>query len=281
VFPTATNTQLSAPITPGSPTETPIPPARDPNLPPEHYIMNRPIPSGYTDYADRTYAYGSTAGGTLRPHTGEEFRNPEGTPVVAVADGTIQYAGDDVSTIYGPNGSFYGNLIVLQVGGYAYNGQPVFGVYGHLSAIDVKTGDSVHAGQKIGAVGQTGIAIGPHLHFEVRVGDPLSYMTSTRNPDLWIRPYGGYGTVAGRVMDASGNYLRQVALTFHGIDMARYTWSYAGSENIPDEQWKENFTMGDLPFGWYTVTTRSATRDYSVDVFVHGGHTTWLDIILK
>jgi murein DD-endopeptidase MepM/ murein hydrolase activator NlpD len=243
--------------------------------------MNRPIPQGLVDYADRTYAYGSTAGNTLRPHTGEEFRNPEGTPVVAVGSGTIQYAGDDTSTVYGPAPNFYGNLIVLQLGGYTSNGEAVFGLYGHLSKIDVKAGDSVSAGQKLGEVGSTGVAIGPHLHFEVRVGDPLTYMTSTRNPDLWIKPYGGYGTVAGRVVDAAGNTLREVALTFHGRDMTRYTWSYAGDENIPDEQWKENFTLGDLPAGWYNVTTRSSTRDYSVDVFVHSGHTTWLNLVLN
>jgi murein DD-endopeptidase MepM/ murein hydrolase activator NlpD len=133
--------------------------------------MSRPIPNGYVDYTDRTYAYGSTAGGTYRPHTGEEFRNPEGTPVVAVADGTIQYAGDDIAAIYGPTPNFYGNLIVLALNGVTYQGKQVYGVYGHVSKIDVKSGDAVASGQKIGEVGQTGIAIGPHLHFEVRVGD--------------------------------------------------------------------------------------------------------------
>jgi len=280
-LPPSTPTQAIGPATPGDPTDTAVPPTRDPNLPPEHYVMSRPIPEGFVDYSDRTYAYGSTAGGTYRPHTGEEFRNPEGTPVVAVAAGTIQYAGTDASVIYGPDPNFYGNLIVLALGGISYEGKQVYAVYGHVSTMDVKTGDAVTAGQKLGEVGQTGIAIGPHLHFEVRVGDPMSYMTSTRNPDLWIRPYGGYGTVAGKVVDGSGSYLRQVALTFHGIDMIRYTWSYAGDENIPDEEWKENFSMGDLPAGWYTVTTRSSTKGYSVDVYVHPGHTTWLNLVLN
>jgi hypothetical protein len=105
-------------------------------------------------------------------------------------------------------------------------------------------------------------------------------MTSTRNPDLWISPYGGYGTLAGYVTDGSGNVLREVALTVKGIDATRYTWTYAGSENIPDDQWKENFTLGDLPSGWYTVTTRSGTKGYSYEVFIRSGRTTWLRIIL-
>jgi len=266
--------------TPGTATITPEPPTPDPSLPAEHYLMRRPIQAGGVDYCDRTYAYGSTSGGQYRPHTGQEFRNPEGTPVVAVGNATVYYAGDDTQTMFGPDTNFYGNLIVLQMTDYAQNGQPVFAVYGHLLRIDVQTGQNVATGDVIGAVGETGIAIGAHLHFEVRVGDPTSYATSTRNPDLWIRPYFGYGTLAGRVVNAQGVPLREVAITVKGSDLTRYTWSYAGDENIPDEQWKENFTLGDLPEGWHTVTTRGGSKLFSAEVYVRRGHTTWLNIEL-
>ncbi len=278
---TATDTpEIVVQTTPGTPTDTPEPPTLDPNLPAEHYVLIRPIQKGAVDYPDRTYAYGSTSGGTYRPHTGEEFRNPEGTPVVAVGNATVFYAGDDLQTLFGPDNAFYGNLIVLQMTDSNANGQPLYALYGHLSKIGVQIGQAVAVGNVIGEVGETGIAVGPHLHFEVRVGDPHSYTTSTRNPDLWIKPYFGYGTLAGKVVDSSGAYLRQVAITVKGIDMTRYTWSYAGDENIPDAQWKENFTLGDLPEGWYTVTTRGGSKLFSAEIYIHKGHTTWLEIQL-
>jgi murein DD-endopeptidase MepM/ murein hydrolase activator NlpD len=281
IVPTLAVTDTFVPqITPGTATLTPEPPTLDPGLPAEHYLMRRPIQEGGIDYCDRTYAYGSTSGGQYRPHTGQEFRNPEGTPVVAVGNATVYYAGDDTQTVFGPNTNFYGNLIVLQMTDFSQNGQPVFAVYGHLLRIDVQTGQNVAIGDVIGAVGQTGVAIGAHLHFEVRVGDPTSYTSSTRNPDLWIRPYPGYGTLTGRVVNAAGVPLREVALTVKGIDLTRYTWSYAGDENIPDEQWNENFTLGDLPEGWHTVTTRGGSKTFSAEVYIHKGHTTWLNIQL-
>jgi murein DD-endopeptidase MepM/ murein hydrolase activator NlpD len=273
-------TQATVPLVVGTATTTAIPPTHDPNLPADHYLLVRPIASDGTDYADRTYAYGATSGGQYRPHTGEEFRNPAGTPVLAVGNAIVQYAGTDESTIYGPQPNFYGNLIVLQMTDFSYDGQSVYALYGHLSEIQVQTGQTVARNDVIGLVGSSGVALGPHLHFEVRVGDPLSYFASTRNPDLWIRPYPGYGTLAGRVVDKGGSLLREVALTVHGIDMTRYTWSYAGDENISDSQWRENYTLGDLPEGWYTVTTRSGSHTYSADVYIENGHTTWLEIVL-
>jgi len=209
-----------------------------------------------------------------------DFFNPESTPVVAVANAIVEYAGTDWETIFGPQPSFYGNLIILRLSDYTYAGQPVFALYGHLSTISVQTGDVVPVGEVIGAVGGTGVANGgPHLHFEVRVGNPSDYFTSTRNPDLWIKPYYGYGTLAGRVINAQGAMLPEVAITVRGIDIPRYTWTYAGTENISDPEWGENFTLGDLPEGWYTVTTRSDRRTYSTEVYVRAGRTAWIEFI--
>jgi murein DD-endopeptidase MepM/ murein hydrolase activator NlpD len=249
-------------------------------LPADHYWLQRPVPSGYRDFIERTYAYGSTAGGLYRPHTGVEFFNPLGTPVVAVANATVYFAGTDHEALFGPQQDFYGNLIVLQLSDVVYNGQSVFAVYGHLSEVQVETGQSVPAGEGIGLVGGTGVANGgTHLHFEVRIGDPLGYFTSTRNPDLWIQPYPGYGTLAGRITDSSGMLLPNVSLTIRGDGAVRYTWTYAGAENIPDDAWGENFTYGDLPEGWYTVTTSSGSKTYREEIYIRSGQTTWLELV--
>ena len=97
-------------------------------------------------------------------HTGIDIGAPEGTPIKAMADGVVKRAEK------GDNGG-YGWLVVLD------HGEGVTTWYAHQSEISVAVGDKVQAGQKVGAAGATGRSTGPHLHFEVRVGntpiDPL------------------------------------------------------------------------------------------------------------
>ncbi|RZI94128.1 MAG: M23 family metallopeptidase [Variovorax sp.] len=94
-----------------------------------------------------------------RQHNGIDFAAPTGTAVRAVGDGTVEFAGQQ-------NG--YGNIIIIK----HRNNQET--VYAHLSRIDVKVGQSVSQSQFIGAVGATGWATGPHLHFEFRVNGEYS-----------------------------------------------------------------------------------------------------------
>lgn len=246
----------------------------------DHYWMQRPIGPEFRNYLDRTYPYGSTAGGRLRVHSGVEFQNPEGTPALAVANATVFYSGTDEATVVGPDAGFYGNVIILQLDNTSYGGQPVYALYGHLSAIDVQVGETVEAGQAIGAVGGTGIANGgAHLHFEVRVGDPMGYGTSTRNPDLWIGPYPGYGTLAGRISGPDGAPLPEVAIHIAGEDMPRYGSTYAEGEEVhADDEYGENFTYGDLPQGWYDISVNSGRKIYRERVYIEAGRTSWLEI---
>lgn len=103
-----------------------------------------------------------------RAHEGIDLPAPTGTPVVAAADGEVVYAGDGIRG--------YGNLVVVQHAG------DLLTVYAHNSALYVAQGQAVRAGERVAAVGQTGRASGPHLHFEVRQGqiprDPMSYLLS-------------------------------------------------------------------------------------------------------
>ncbi|WP_189185686.1 transglycosylase family protein [Streptomyces albiflavescens] len=101
-------------------------------------------------------------------HTGVDFPVPTGTSVKAVAAGQIVSAGW---------GGSFGYQVVIRHADGRYT------QYGHLSAISVKTGQSVVSGQRIGRSGSTGNSTGPHLHFEVRTGpgfgsdiDPVAYL---------------------------------------------------------------------------------------------------------
>lgn len=92
-----------------------------------------------------------------RPHRGVDYAAAAGTPVSATADGTV------VSAEY--HGA-YGKLVVIK----HRNGYQTY--YGHLSRIknDLRQGRQVNQGDVVGYVGSTGLASGPHLHYEIRQG---------------------------------------------------------------------------------------------------------------
>jgi murein DD-endopeptidase MepM/ murein hydrolase activator NlpD len=100
---------------------------------------------------------------TIRAHKGVDYAAPTGTPVKAAGDGTI--------TSFGRNGG-YGRVIEIKHGG-TYST-----LYAHLSKYGrgLKKGSKVKQGQTIGYVGMSGLATGPHLHYEFRVNGAV------RNP---------------------------------------------------------------------------------------------------
>jgi murein DD-endopeptidase MepM/ murein hydrolase activator NlpD len=98
-------------------------------------------------------------------HEGIDIGAAQGTPIRAAASGTVSFAGQM---------SGYGNVVIVQhAGGLATR-------YAHQSAMLVTAGQPVVAGEVIGAVGATGEATGPHLHFEVRLNgeavNPAPYL---------------------------------------------------------------------------------------------------------
>jgi len=189
---------------------------------PGHFLLARPIAPPGNSLIDASYRYGSTQRGKRVLHHGVEMENDLGTPVLAAANGVVVVAGDDQETAYGPQTNFYGQLVILK---HEFSGlaQPVFTLYGHLSQISVRVGQTVKVGQIIGQVGMTGWAIGYHLHFEVRLGE--NRYENTRNPELWLQPATGSslavapakndfsgsaitGAFAGRIVDSNGQPLR-------------------------------------------------------------------------
>lgn len=266
----------------GTPLATWTPPPPNPAAQiADHYVFSRPIADGATNWIDRTYPYGGTAGGRLEIHHGVEFVNPGGTPILAVEAGTVFYAGDDTSTVFGPYPNYYGHVVVVQHAVTTPDGRPVYSLYGHMDRFEVQTGQTVNRGQQLGTVGATGIAMGPHLHFEVRVGDPYNF-GATRNPELWIRPYPTFGTLAGRTLDAAGNRLYEVTIRAQSARITRYAFSYAGDEVNPDSVFGEHYTLGDLPADYYEISVTANGRvRYRQVVYVYPNRTTWLDIQLN
>ncbi len=103
-------------------------------------------------------------------HSGMDLAAPQGTAVAAPASGIVTFADSDLYLT--------GGTVVLD------HGQGVSSTFLHLSRIDVKVGDSIRQGETLGAVGSTGRATGPHLHwgmnwFDVRV-----------DPELLVQPAG-------------------------------------------------------------------------------------------
>lgn len=109
-----------------------------------------------------TSRFGRRSGGQ---HTGLDIANSTGTPIKAVADGTVVYAGYKGS---------YGRLVVIE------HINSVETYYAHCSKLYVSVGETVKQGDVIAAVGSTGNSTGPHLHLEIRVNGVA------RNPQYYL-----------------------------------------------------------------------------------------------
>ncbi len=107
----------------------------------------------------------------IRPHRGVDYAAPAGTPVYAAGDGTVTHRGWK---------SGYGRVIFIQ------HGARYTTVYAHLSkyAKGVKVGSKVAQGQIIGRVGQSGMATGPHLHYEFRIDGVHRNPVKVRFPSI-------------------------------------------------------------------------------------------------
>ena len=254
-----------------------------------HFILQRPIHSPANDLVDETYLYGSTTNGTREPHHGVDIANPSGTPVYAAANGTVVFAGPDKEAIYSPWPNFYGNLVVIQ------HKDHLFTLYAHLSKIDVKANAVVGAGTKIGEVGKTGVAIGSHLHFEVRRGDVQDYF-ATQNPELWLAPAKdasgeSFGTLTISVVDED-HYLVKYAeytIRYYEEQSQKKVKSYYGITYSADmlngdthsSPVGENAVLGELPAGHYRIAIERNGKVYERWVEVESGKLTQVIFAVK
>src|SRR5690606_21647725 len=140
-------------------------------------------------------------------HAGLDFKASHGTPIYAVSDGTVQYAGRHGG---------HGNYVKLSHGGGLATG------YAHMSRIAVSSGSRVRRGQVIGYVGSTGLSTGPHLHYEMYRGgktvDPSSVRFVTR------------AQLTGRELQAFRSQLGELQAIEPGAALTRLANSRADEE---------------------------------------------------
>lgn len=113
----------------------------------------------------------------MKFHAGMDFTAKTGTPIHTTGDGVVVYAE------YGTNG--YGMHVIVDHG-FDYQT-----LYAHLSKLEVRKGQRVKRGDVVGLVGNTGLSVGPHLHYEVHKGgqpmDPTNYYFNDLTPEEYAR----------------------------------------------------------------------------------------------
>lgn len=271
-----TTSNVITPVNTPTPTYTPAPrtvqvPGNLPNHTQvkDHYWFSRPLSEEYSGWGSYYYPYGTNALGQYFWHFGIDVQASHGTTVVAVGDGTVTHADTDKVTVLGPWPDFYGQAVVIEHD-RRWQNLPVYTLYGHVSKVLVRPGQHVEKGDPIAQVGQLGVALGPHLHLEVRVG--ADTYSDTRNPDLWMRPDLGYGVIAGRVTDHENFLVPQQLVTLHRANESgrfwRQTFTYPDQVVNSDENFYETFTFSDVPAGRYLVKTFFDGRQLTVPVTV-------------
>lgn len=262
----------------------PVPLSRDP-FGWDHYWFKRPVAADAVNYGLVYYEYG-TNGPRDNPypiHTGIDIANPLGTPILAAADGRVIFAtdpNDPTQTTFQGSPS-YGRVVFIEHDFGGPDGQRVYTLYAHLQGTLVVKDQRVKAGDPIALMGNTGHASGPHVHFEVRMGEGT--FGETYNPDLWLAPYVGHGTVAGRVVNTRGEFLDDVDVQLMSGGLVRdttttYVYRGTGSEVNRDPNWQENFLLANVPVGRYRVQAMINGETVFQMIDVREGMTTGVEL---
>jgi murein DD-endopeptidase MepM/ murein hydrolase activator NlpD len=245
---------------------------------PRHPRYPRPITDGEGNpFVDPTNRYGSSFAG--QPHqSGIDFQNPAGTPVHSVADGVVAFAGPTA------NGS---NTVAI-LHDARIDGRFIYSSYAANSSIVVNPGEHVSAGQVIARTGNTGGVRSGRLNLTIQsapmsdsaaVFNPTDSVPAwTVNPELYLEPRAGTGTVVGRVLDANGqpvHVARVYGLVLPYPTETPFSWAETyDAQGESDPAYSENLAISDVPAGTYTVGVDIAGKRVWRRVRVEAGRVT-------
>ena len=239
----------------------------------DHFFFSRPLPSGEDTRLHPRFRYGNTHFGEEPTHAGVDIVAPRGTLVLAAGPGEVVWVGYGLYRGVQDETDPYGLAVAIEHD-FGYQGQRLYSAYTHLQRTDVWHGQRVETGDVVGQVGSTGHASGPHLHFEVRLGENRYF--ATRNPELWLVPLEGHGVLAGRLFDSWGRPLIEYPLQLRNLDTDQTFVAYSyNSETVnPDDVYQENIVVGDLPSGPYELRIDYVGHSFSAHIYLLPGQTT-------
>ena len=236
----------------------------------DHFYFARPIAADNVNWPLADYRYGGVFFAPNIVHTGVDIDAEEGTTILAAGPGTVISA--DWGLFSGASGNIhdpYGQAVVVRHD-FGYKGETLYTIYAHMSEIIAVRGQRVETGDVLGLVGSTGATTGPHLHFEVRLGENTFFRTY--NPELWMAPPQGWGILVGRLTDEEGDLLYQFKVDVRPMPSEvplRSVKTYAEGAVNPDPYYDENLVLSDLPAGLYKVSFdyQDKIRQYWVDIY--------------
>lgn len=242
----------------------------------DHFYFARPIAADNVNWPLADYRYGGTFFAPDIVHTGVDIDANEGAPILAAGPGTVVSADWGLySGSAGNQNDPYGQAVVIRHD-FGYMGENLYTIYAHMSEIIAVVGQHVETGDVIGRVGSTGYTTGPHLHFEVRLGENSFYRTY--NPELWMAPPQGWGILVGRMTDEDGDLLNQFLVEVRPMPSEvplRTVKTYAEEAVNPDPYYNENLALSDLPAGLYKITFEYMDRRQQYWVNIYPGQITY------
>ncbi|MCS7246777.1 MAG: M23 family metallopeptidase [Anaerolineales bacterium] len=234
--------------------------------PHDHFLFTRPVLADAQVWALEDYRYGGVLFRNF-VHTGIDIPLKVGSPVYAAGSGRVAWSGYGLlSGEHNPDDP-YGLAVVIRHD-FGYQGQTLYTVYGHLSETHLVVGQPIQAGDLVGLSGATGKVTGPHLHFEVRVGD--NSFSRSRNPELWVVPPQGWGLLVGQIKNFDDEWLSLIRVLVRSLESGRQYWvvSYGEGPVNSDPYYSENLVIGDLPAGWYRILIPGETSKHlDIEIF--------------